>query len=126
MEIVLRRLPLSILLELIDERLQRRELLLANEFELIDKVVKVLEAFVQVLLGARLGNVVQMIVVDVSVDTKHSGKNLFHCRHEFLSKRSIRGENALIVDLRRNPLEEFLHVRGSIERVGLSSCLISP
>jgi hypothetical protein len=114
------------LLQLVDERLERRKLLLTNELKFINKVIKVLEALIQMLLSASLGDVFEVIVVDVSVNTEHASQNLLHGWYELFSKVSIRGKDALVVNLSSDPFEEFFYVCRRIQRVSFSSCFISP
>jgi hypothetical protein len=64
-----------------------RELLLVDQFELLNKVDEVLEAGVEVRLGAEADDLLEVRVVDVGVDAEEAREDLFDDALEVLWER---------------------------------------
>ena len=65
-----------ILADPIDELLQRFELLLVDQVELLDEVEVMLEQGVAVSLGLKRGHPVEVVDVDVNEHAEHPGQDL--------------------------------------------------
>lgn len=85
------------LVELINERLEGKQFLIGDELEGVDEVIKDAETFVEVCSGIVLLHGAQVLVVDVSVDSKHAREDLLYGRKEIFAIVSASAENGLVV-----------------------------
>lgn len=114
------------LVELINEGLEGKQFLVGDELESVDEVVKDAETFVEVGASVFLLHGTQVLVVDVSVDSKHAREDFLDTREEVFAVVAASAENVLIVELSRDPNKELLNVHGRTQSLGLSILLIRP
>lgn len=89
-------------------------LLLVDELELVDEVVEVLEAGVEVRLLAQGHDLVEVRVVDVGVDAEEALEDRLDDFLEGLGEGNVDagGEDGLVVELGLDPGHEEVHVLG--------------
>lgn len=114
------------LVELINEGLEGKQFLIRDELEGVNEVVKDAETFVEVGASVFLLHGSQVLVVDMSVDSKHAREDLLDTRKEVLAVVAASAENVLIIELSRDPDKELLNVHGRAQSLRLSVLLIRP
>jgi hypothetical protein len=119
--------PLA-LLELLDEVSEGGEVLLLDEFELVDEVDEMLEAGVEVVLEAEADDVGEVGVVDVRVDPEQALEDGLDLLQEVLGEGHAHhaGEEGLVVELGLGPRHQEVDVLGGRDLEGRADGRVRP